>query len=596
MAAKKRKNRYADGVYTDAAGDSHTDPAELSAAVFADYAGMAGEILNPESALYTFYRDNGFEKQANLVENYLDRDFPFEDDGAGTFDGMKAFVAAYYMAVLLNPDLKYPLWTEEGQVFAENTDELLALLGAELFPDPAAIMEGKAAPRDMNPMNRVLLTCPALQVWIGYSDPFKAGRIVRLMGEGSRNPGDPFYNAPSPYRIAYELSEGADLFFNADPDSPHRCHTAAQVGAYLNGRLSMMALNKTDKDAFMDEFVLIEDSAVADYCRARGGELLKRLRMALQCMDAYTPENQSKPFPYNYVVGAYKAVAVFRGHAPSYPVNGKEITGPEQLWNIHQTTRNELFSKATAANGPGRILAQLARQNGVGGSDSDEEGPLPDGSGKPLPWLYAWMSVFFQENPGLNVKIPGTYEGATVRYLESAGRFFPGNRYYRRYRNAMGRFDRELKKLRPSSRRVKLTQWLWLLAATIPTLVVGIATFSRGMSTLYFVIGLAVLCGGIAAAVPLLGCARRFRCDAPGLNLSGDSRDTRCLEALGYAFNDTELSGVRAVADYCARQCAADRDAVRAARKIGLQWALTAWIVAVLWFHFNPAFGEISLW
>lgn len=55
-----------------------------------------------------------------------------------------------------------------------------------------------------------------------------------------------------------------------------------------------------------------------------------------------------------------------------------------------------------------RILESLANKHAK--PEKTDWSNLPTGAGKPMPWLYAWLSVMYQENPGLNVEILGTYE------------------------------------------------------------------------------------------------------------------------------------------------------------------------------------------
>lgn len=197
---KRGKNRSK--TYTDPSGQNYSDPVELSAAVLSNYVEMEEEILSPDSDLKRFLRYSGLDDTVDMMEAYIADGCPFEEDGSGAINRIKAFMAAYYLAVMLDPDLNYPVWTDEGWDFVESVDELLARLSAGKHDDPM--------PLDM--INQIVLTCPALAVWLSNVNPQLADRIRALHENRSEELDSEYYNSDSAYRIAYELNPDADLF------------------------------------------------------------------------------------------------------------------------------------------------------------------------------------------------------------------------------------------------------------------------------------------------------------------------------------------------------------------------------------------------
>lgn len=239
-----------------------------------------------------------------------------------------------------------------------------------------------------------------------------------------------------------------------------------------------MALDKIGRDAFLDEFCEIEDTPVADYCRARGGEYMDCLLKAMVCMDAESEYNSPKVFTYDYVVGAYKSVALFLGHTPSYPVGDKLLTSPDQLRQLPQEQVRALMNPASGNSSASRILESLANRNAR--PKETDWSNLPTGAGKPMPWLYAWLSVSYQENPKLDVAVLGTYECETARYLELVGSLSPKDYYWNRYRRAMEKMEKAAGGLRRSTASVKAAMFTGLLVGGIPTVIVLLLSWFFG--------------------------------------------------------------------------------------------------------------------
>lgn len=174
MAERRKRSRKDPDTYVHALGQSYTDPVELSAAVLSNYAEMEDEILSPDSELKDFLRAKGLDEAVDLIDAYIANGCLFEDDGSGAIDRVRAFMAAYYLAVMLDPGLEFPVFTEEGWDFVETVDELLDRLSTGKYdnPEPLGIV------------NQIVLTSPALTVWLSNVNMELAEKSGTCMSAG----------------------------------------------------------------------------------------------------------------------------------------------------------------------------------------------------------------------------------------------------------------------------------------------------------------------------------------------------------------------------------------------------------------------------
>ena len=195
---KRTRKRVADKTmeYTDPTGQTYSDLKELASGVLSNYTDMEDEILEPDSDLKKFLRACGLDDTVNLINNYSKCDLPFYDDGSDAIRRLRAFMSAYYLAILLDPALNLPVWPEDGRDFVSTVDELLAKLSIGVFDNPMPL----------SPINQVVLSNPALIVWLATIDSSPADRIQQLYDNCSEDLESIYYNSTSAYRIAYELS------------------------------------------------------------------------------------------------------------------------------------------------------------------------------------------------------------------------------------------------------------------------------------------------------------------------------------------------------------------------------------------------------
>lgn len=161
----------------------------------------------------------------DLVDIYIESDYQIEDDGTGVIRRIRAFMAAYYLAVLLNPNLNYPVWSDEnGWEFVATVDELLAKFAAGAYDNPMPL----------SLINQIALRSPALIVWLSADYPQLAEKIKGLHDKCTDAPDSIYYNSDSAYRIAYELNRDADFPLKREMDAEYRKSDKTISGYYYD--------------------------------------------------------------------------------------------------------------------------------------------------------------------------------------------------------------------------------------------------------------------------------------------------------------------------------------------------------------------------
>lgn len=406
-------------------GKEFTDPAEIATHIFANHSEMADEVINPESRFMIYLTALKMDKTVDAIQDYVSSD---DYDCQMDDEDLNRFVAAYYLAVLLNKEIAFPVSTGDGWEYVDSVGELLAVYKRE---------------GDLDSINKAMLSSQAFIVWLSYRRPELAGKIRMLHDKADwEDETSPYFAASSAYRIAYELDPQADFDFNTDTSDPNRIYTVEQVGLYLNDRLNRMCLGEQDEDDFTELFVEMDSHPLGDYLRARGEKYAAFLDWNRYCMDVDSADNSQKAGPYDAVIGAYKSVAGFLGSEPVYPVGDKLISSPDELKGMKNV--------CTMFGG--------------------EEREMPAGDDKPVAWLDAWLATFYQENPKLDLSEQFTYEKETAKYVEYIGKLCPDNYFYKRYNKAIKKVDTAAGKMRSSERSLKAKRMFFIIAGGVPTL------------------------------------------------------------------------------------------------------------------------------
>lgn len=589
--------------YVDPMGKHHTDPKEISLEIFQENARMAQEVLRPDSNLMIYLHAQKMDKTIAAVREYVDSDG--FDTGEELLNG---FIACYYLAVLLNPELIFPVHTSDGWRNAESVADLLDTYHAEGGLDAS---------------NYYLLRSKALIVWLSYRDPALAGRIRLLHDQSCDDPASLYYHANSSYRIAYELDPLADLHYSTDTDSEDRCYSIRQVGEYLNARLNLMVMGEDKAGSVVQEFDGMDDSPVGHFLRARGEAYARFLEWNRYCMDCDDEENSQKAGPYDLVIGAYKSVAGFLGEAPVYPIGDKLLLSPDDLETLPRET------VAAALGGKVRYL---------------------NTEGKAVPWLDAWLTLFFQENPRLDLSPQFTYEREAARYVELISRYDPDNYYAARYAKAIAQIDQAAGTLHKSEKSVTGKRNMFLVLGLLPTVVVLLGGWIFGLpdvnpikghfwaATGICFVGLLVsvtrlmsfwngiipaaigglVSGGllyagfrwfpsvlvfcVAASLVVIALIavyylfKRHKVDTAGKVIRGDEFEYRQLDALYYTYRQEDDALDNVVIKYSQMQQSYNKTNREDLGFVGWQWIPIPWMVLVLWFNITPQLSGSSSW
>lgn len=586
-------------------GTEMDDPAEIARYIFINSSTMSSEVTEKESRLMVYLRALKLDKTITALRDFLD-----SDDSDYDHEALSGFVASYYLAVLLNDDLTFPVSVDDDWEYVNDVDELLAAYHSV---------------GDLDKINRAMLTSPAFIVWLSYQKPELAGK-VRMLHDNAEyeDVESPYYLSSSAYRIAYELDPRADYDFGTDTSDPDRVYSVEQVGAYLNSRLCRMARGEEDDEGFAELFSEMDDHPLGHYLRARGESFMNFLAWNRYCMDTESEDNTQKAGPYDAVTGAYKSVAGFLGHAPVYELGDTTLTDPEQLKKLPRAT--------------------------VEGAMGGRTRQMPAEDGKPVAWLDAWLTVFFQENPHLDLSVSFTYEKETARYIEFIGKLCPDDYYYKRYAKALKKLDTATSKLRRSDSRVKGKRMFFLILGGVPSiatlvgswlcaypdvnpisghfmmtaaicivaLIIGLtamldfgsalipgvigglvcatiayAGFALFPSVLYLVAGAVLLIGGICAAVALF---KRERVDTGGATITCDAFEFRQLDALHYAYRQQDDSLDTVVTQYSEMQRGQDETTRENIGFVGWIWAPVAWMIFLIWFFATPQVSGSHAW
>ena len=592
--------------YVSPDGTHMTDPAEISKYTLNHIKEMKSEVLEDDTNLKIYFKALKLDKVLDQLDDYL------IDDNFDTGDyELNAYLAAYYLAEQFN-DLPLPIKVHGNFKFASNIEELYEY-----------IREGGGYVKDIN---EAMLRSPGFVLWLAYKNPALAGKIRKLIDSSNDDIESIYYNSKSPFRILYELDPNADIDFNTDVDDENRVYTIQQVGEYLSEILTDCQTGEDDAGMLVAFFEDMEGSYVGDYLRARGEAYFNFLNWNRYCMDVESEENIQKAGPYDTVIGAYKSVAGFLGHAPTYTLDGKVIDSPDQLKNF-----------------PKDVVAKAL------GGDKNE---MPTGDGTPVAWLDAWLTVFFQENPKLDLSKKFTYEKETAKYIEFISKLDPKDFYAQRYNKAIKQIDNASKKLEKSDKKVKRNRIFFLLLAGIPTLLIlglswffaipevnpisgnffstwficfvalaicagilfesffgslipgaicglivaGIAWcgFAWFPSVLYFIVGALILGGGIIAVAALF---KRDKVDTGGKVISGNMFEYRQLDALYFTFRDTDEQNVEnAITLYSQQQRSYDKETRMDMASVGWFWAAPVWMIFLLWFFATPELSGHYSW
>lgn len=562
------------------------------------------ELMNFESNLYVFLYARKLDRLAEAMKSFIKEE-------TTKYPEMAQFKAMIYFNLLVDPETGLPVYWDGEFEYAHDLDELFDLLHQ---------------PGEISNVSQELISGPLFVTWLSYRRPDLAGKVRMLLDNSNDDIESEYFNSRSAYRIIYELDPQLDLFFGRDPNEAERVYTIPQAGAYLAETLNQLSLGNGDLEPFMYTFEYMDSSPLGDYLRARGEAYRNFLSWNRYCMEVEEGENAEKAGPYDMVIGAYKSVAGFMQGAPAYTIGDTKVTSPEQLKDIPA-------DKVKALLGDTNV-----RQ-------------MPSGEGKPVAWLDAWLTVFFQEKPMLDLSEPFTYEKETAKYTEFIGQIDKENKFYRRYRKGIRQIDKSASKLRKSERSLKLKRTIFTILGLVPTLIVLISSwfldapdgnpinghfmttwgiclvgcwiigssmfdgffsgfipgiigglvvagfayagFAWFPSILYLICGLILLIGAIVAMVNMF---KREKIDTGGLNIKGDEFEYRQLDALYFAYRLGSDSVDNVVTEFSEAQRSQDKLTRENIGETGGIWIPIVWMIFLIWYFATPQLSRSNAW
>ncbi len=210
----------------------------------------------------------------------------------------------------------------------------------------------------------------AFLVWLRHNDPAIEGKIRSTKGHNERQT-----------VVLYNLSPKVAYNFQMDESAGNYFFTAEEMGNYMN--LRMQEYIADEKDSFasgqLDMMCDIDNTRLYDYFKSKG-VYDDKIAWIKHCTNLKSKDNVNKAGPYNWRIGVYKAIKGL-GYAPFYyfPKSDKRVYTLDELQQI-----------------PSKEV-----------KDAIQTGCLQD-----------WLTLFYQEDPALDLKTKYTYEKATVKYLE----------------------------------------------------------------------------------------------------------------------------------------------------------------------------------
>ena len=600
MAAVYLLDPAADYIAPD--GELLSDPGEIARHLYKNR--FDDEVMNFDSNLYVFLYARKLDKLAEAMKKFISEE-------TSKYPEMARFKAMFYFNLLVIPDTPLPVYVNEEFEFADDLDELFDLLHQT---------------GEISGISQELISGPLFVTWLSSRRPELAGKVRMLLDNSNEDEESEYYNSRSAYRIIYELDPQLDLFFGRDTDEPERVYTIPQVGAYLGEALNQLSLGNGGLREFMYTFVYMASSPVGDFLRARGEAYRYFLSWNHYCLEVEEGENSEKAGPYDMVIGAYKSVAGFLQGAPAYTIGDNKITSLDHLKTI-----------------PAEQVKPLLGDTNVRA--------MPSGDGTPVAWLDAWLTVFFQEKPMLDLSEPFTYEKETAKYTEFIGQLDKDNKFYRRYRKGIRQIDKSASKLRKSERRLKIIRTIFTVLGIVPTLIVLIASwflnapdgnpisghfmttwglcmvgcwiigssmfdsisggFFPGLigglvaatlayagfawfpSVLYLICGIILILGAIVAIRYMY---MREKIDTGEMEIKGDEFEYRQLDALYFAYRLGSDKVDNVVTEFSEAQRSQDEVTRENIGTVGGIWIPIVWMIFLIWYFATPQLSRSNAW
>lgn len=585
-------------------GSHHTDPAEISKMALYNNGDMRNEVIRSDSDLMIYLRAIKMDKTVASLQSYVNSEqYQITDN-----EDFNSMLACLYFAVMLDPQMPLSLFANEEWTDVYTVNQLIDVLHD--LGNPGSI-------------NMSIIGSPAFVVWLAARNPALAGKIRMLYDKSNDDKESIYYHSNWAYRIVYELDPAMDYWFGTDSKDPDRVYSIEQVGRMLNDRLDQMQQGGSTPQDFFNLFEYMDSDRVGHYLRARGENYFNFLNWNRYCMDTDDEENKQKAGDYDIIIGAYKSVAGFLGRAPYFTIGDCKVTSLDEL---------KQFPKSALAPLLGGKVREMNKEGGVAA------------------WLDAWVALFFQENPKLDLSTKFTYEKETAKYVEFIGQIAPTNYFVARYKQAIKEIDDAANDLKRSRGNIQGKRTFFLVLGLIPTLVTligswfcdfpesnpisghfmvtslicfaGIFVFSWalmgfGSGFMFGLIGglvaaaiiyagfawfpsILYLTGGIVLLISacyfIVQLMKRQKVDTGGVTIRGDEFEYRQLDALYYAYHQDTDTLDNVIKKYSEMQQNCDDVTREDLNTVGWMWASVAWTIFSIWFFATPQISGENTW
>ena len=381
--------------------------------------------MNIENIVETQFRTDkeaGFTAACYL----LDPELPYHDVSGNTLTNSEAIAASlkghfnHYMSALANPnDSLFLFFNLHGFVhltnkfaplFKDKKDRHDALLQLIYVLDPKLpylltnsddVVFECYTPDDiirvkyehtLSDASWDSLTSESLLVWLGNKDMALAGKI-RAHEQGSTNAWAVLYALDIRASYNLQLDEKADNYF----------FTHREVAEYMNSMMDTFTHSEKDSDDHVyagSQLAMMcdmDNTRLYHYLKSKG-IYDDKIKWIEYCADVKSKDNVNKAGPYNWIIGVYKALKGL-DHNPYYyfPKCKKYAYNLDDLKKI---PAKELKEEVT---------------NG---------------------YLDYWLTIFYQENPHLDLSVKFAYEGEAGKYIEHLGRLDSKHADVKNYRIA----------------------------------------------------------------------------------------------------------------------------------------------------------------
>ncbi|GHT34452.1 hypothetical protein FACS189434_10620 [Bacteroidia bacterium] len=254
-------------------------------------------------------------------------------------------------------------------------------------------------------------------VWVGTRDKSLEGKIRSQQGHDKNQ-----------FCVLYSLNPKVSYTLQLDEKNDNYLFTVKDLAWYMNWMMERYIKDENDNDASgqLDNLCDINDSRLYYYLKSKGKKYEDFIPWIKYCGDLQSEDNSKKAGPYNWRIGVYKAIKGM-GYDPYYyfPKCNKTACTLEELSQIP--------------------VAEIKEE-----MKND--------------YFQAWLTLFYQENPDLDLKPKYAYEKETVKYVEHLEKIDAKNPEVQNYYAAKKSVESKLATLK---RKRKTAFWTQIVFGTL---------------------------------------------------------------------------------------------------------------------------------